>query len=89
MPLYELKCKHCSYEFEAVSTIKKRKGVVCVECGGRTEIQMSPPRKDWFRPGYFESMDMHITSKQHLKEVCLKHNVSSRALGDVRNITEI
>ena len=92
MPLYDLECKSCKHKFEAYSKIKDRKEVVCPQCGGLTEVLMSPPHKDWFRPYWNEHIEyepVYVKSKQHLKELCLKNNVTCRALGDVRGVTEI
>jgi len=94
MPLYELQCLKCGIEFEQLSKIKDREEVLCrIEgCNGRTKILMSPPKRDWFRPHYNPNLGLdpvYVKSKQHLKELCLEKNVTSEALGDVRNITEI
>ncbi len=89
MPTYEMKCLKCNLEFETLCKIKERKEVRCPNCKGRTKILMSPPKRDWFRPHWNENLLTYVRSKEHFKQVCLEQNVTSRALGDIRNIKEI
>lgn len=94
MPLYDLKCTRCEHEFEAYSKINEREEVRCLKCKGACEVLItkSPPHRDWFRPHWNENIDyepVYVRSKQHLKDLCLKNNLTCRALGDVRNIKEI
>jgi putative FmdB family regulatory protein len=93
MPLYDLECEKCGEEFEAFSKIVERDEVRCPKCGGETKILIcSSKQRDWFREGWYEEFDLHpiyVKSKGHMKELCLKYDVTSRALGDIRNIKEI
>lgn len=93
MPLYDFQCLSCEKEFEEMSKIDERKEVKCPKCHGATKIIYKVPFKDdWFKPywdPHFDIKPIFVRSKKHMKELCLKYNVTSRALGDVRNIKEI
>lgn len=92
MPLYEFECLKCHLEFEEFSKIADRESVRCKGCGGKTKILLSPPKRDWFRPWIsedFTGSPIEVRSKNHLKELCEKHGVYSRALGHGRNLKEI
>lgn len=90
MPLYDFKCLKCGEEFEEVAFIIDRNAVVH-SCGGETEVLITGRQsRGWFTPHFNEHMGNNgtfITSKKHLKELCLKHDVTSVALGDVRDHT--
>ena len=91
MPLYEVQCLKCDKEFEAFAKIAERQSIKC-QCGGKTKILMSPPKKDWFKP--FVSEDFNgepilVRTKGHLKQLCEEHGVYSRALGYGRNLKEV
>jgi hypothetical protein len=79
-------------EQEVVCKIKELDGLRC-ECGGKQRVVIkSLPARDWFRPHWNENFDTNpiwVESKAHYKDLCRKYNVTSRALGDVRNIREI
>lgn len=89
MPLYDFQCTCCLKEFEELSKIDDRLRMKCPECGSKTKILLgNVDKRDWFRPHvteHFDDVPTLVRSKGHLKELCLKHNVTSRALGDVRN----
>ncbi len=92
MPLYDYKCLDCDNEFEDLRSINDRANSFCPKCTSRkVKILLSHTSKnqDWFRPGYNEGLDMYIESKDQLKKECLKQNVTSRALGDIRNYHHI
>ena len=83
MPLYDFKCLECGREFEEFSKIEGRLQVVC-KCGGSTQILLSPPHRDWFRPHLNEHLDpdksIFISSKGQYKELCKKYGVQARCL---------
>ena len=89
MPLYDFQCLCCLNEFEEISKISDREKVRCPKCGSKTKILLgNVNKKDWFRPHWtehFTDTPIYVKSKRHMKELCLKHNVTSRALGDVRD----
>ena len=89
MPLYDFKCTCCLHEFEALRKIDERLKTECLRCGSKTKILLGNcDKKDWFRPHtteHFDDTPTYVRSKRHMKELCLKHNVTSKALGDVRN----
>ena len=91
MPLYEVKCTQCSRQFDAFAKIADREAIRC-ECGGSTEIQLSPPHSDWFKP--FTSEDftgspIEVRSKNHYKSLCRQHGVYAKVFGRGFNISEI
>ncbi len=91
MPIYEVQCLKCSKEFEGFAKIAERNEIRC-ECGSKTKVLISPHHNDWFHP--FTSEDftgepVEVRTKNHLKELCRKHGVYSRALGHGFNISEI
>lgn len=93
MPLYDVRCSDCQEEFETVCRIAELKDLRCHKCKGKVEVLITSHKsRDWFREGYYEDLDIHpvyVKSQKHLKELCLKYDVTSRALGDVRSIREI
>jgi hypothetical protein len=97
MPLYDITCKKCG-EKEVqrhLSEVYNDKGYLCVqcECGSLAPIQVTNSHnRDWFREHWRENIDLtpeYITSKNQLKEHCLRNDVTAHCLGDVRNIKEI
>ncbi|MCW7076432.1 MAG: hypothetical protein OCU18_03960 [Candidatus Syntrophoarchaeum sp.] len=87
MPLYDCMCNRCGKEFEAYASVSSRKNIRC-ECGGTSEILITNHKtKDWFKPHvneHFNGKPIEVRSRRHLKELCKKFNVTSRAIGDVR-----
>lgn len=84
--MYDFKCLKCNNEFEDYAKIDDREDVLCPKCQGFTQVLITQGKaKDWFHPHYNEGLEEFVTSKKHYKQLCLKHNVTSRALGDVRN----
>lgn len=92
MPLYDMKCRECGVTREVLCKIQDVPGQYC-DCGGKLDVVITKaPALDWFRPFVTEDFDdtpIHVETKQQLKDLCIKHDVTNRALGDVRNITEI
>ena len=92
MPLYDCKCDNCGREFEVFKKIVDITNIKC-ECGGNARTLITCVKsKDWFTPHYnehFTGEPVFVRSRSHMKDLCRKHNVTSRALGDVRNITEV
>jgi len=90
MPLYDFKCLNCNEEFEQFARIKDRNKVKCW-CDGETEILITNSKNDdWFKPHFnehFTGEPVFVKSRRHMKELCLKHDVTSRALGDFRDYT--
>lgn len=87
MPLYDLQCKVCGSEFEGFAPVNKRHDLKC-KCGGKAKVLITNYRSsDWFKPHINENFNgepIEVKSRSHMKELCLKYNVTSRALGDVR-----
>jgi len=83
VPLYDFQCLKCGKGFEQFSKLDNRLNVKC-SCGGKTSICLTTAKRDWFRVHINEDFDgtpIEVTSKKHLKELCKKHGVYSRALG--------
>jgi len=93
MPLYDMKCLNCGKEQEKFCSVVELHRQECSECGGRLKVLITNSHnQDWFHPHWnehFTGEPIWVRTRGHLKELCLKHNVTSRALGDVRNISEI
>jgi len=92
MPLYDMQCEKCKKQVEIFCKIKDIKNQKC-SCGGRLKILITNyHNQDWFKPHWnehFTDKPVFVRSKRHMKELCLKYNVTSKALGDIRNVTEI
>ena len=92
MPLYDFECLDCGNVFERTATINQREEVKCV-CGGNTGILITNSKsRHWFREHvteHFTGDPLHVKSLGHMKQLCKDNNVTSRAIGDVRNISEI
>ena len=93
MPLYDFQCIGCLHEFEELCKLDKRTKMKCPHCGNKTKILLGNcSKKDWFKPhttDHFTDTPIFVKSKRHFKELCLKHDVTSRALGDVRNYHDL
>jgi len=98
MPVNDIQCSNCGIveRQHTISEMYKYGDKWCIDCtcGLPAEILCSLTMKnnDWFRPHWNRDIDydpVYVESKQHLKELCLKNDVTNHALGDVRNITEI
>lgn len=94
MPLYDFRCEGCGKEFEYLCKIEEMEGVECSDCGGSCKALISHTSKnrDWFRPHWNPNFDLDpvwVETKGKFKELCRRHNVTSRALGDVRNLSEV
>lgn len=87
MPLYDFECPKCKKTFEKFCcindlecyTIKQK----CPICETQLKRLIGGIKKDWFRPHINEDFDgtpIEVTSKKHLKELCKKFGVQSRAL---------
>jgi len=88
-----MKCAGCGWEGERFCRIAELPEQRCDRCGGelRTLITNSH-NQDWFRPHWnenFTDKPIFVRTRSHMKELCRKYDVTSRALGDVRNVTEI
>lgn len=92
MPRYDVECDRCNKEQEVVCKVKELETLQC-DCGGHQRVVIKAlPARDWFRPHWNENFDLnpiYVESKTHYKDLCKKYNVTSRALGDIRNISEI
>ena len=92
MPLYDMKCTRCSNEQERFCRVADLEKQYC-ECGGRLKVIITNyHNQDWFKPHWnehFSGEPIYVRTRSHLKELCKKYDVTSRALGDVRGITEI
>ncbi len=83
MPLYDYRCKKCRFEFESFNKIENRLNQKCPKCKSTCNLLITGVKKDWFRPGYWEDFSeepIYVESKQHLKNLCKKYGVYSRAL---------
>lgn len=93
MPTYDMQCNRCEYEFEHVCRISELEEATCPECKAQARVIIKTlPAKDWFRPHWNPNFDLnpiYVESKSHYKRLCEKYNVTSHALGDIRNIKEI
>lgn len=91
MPLYDFQCESCGKEFEQFATIPKRKEVRCPDCNGATKVLITSTKsKHWFQPHWnpeFTGEPVWVRSLNHYKDLCLRHNVTSRAIGDFRDYT--
>lgn len=83
MPLYDYKCKKCGLEFENFACINDRNRVQC-KCGGKAELLITAKKtKDWFYPHWnehFGNTPIYVRSRNHLRQLCKEHGVTSRAL---------
>lgn len=95
MPRYDMKCNNqdCGYEFENIYRLSELDEAKCPKCRSNVRILITHSKnKDWFHPHWNDSFDLHpifVESRNHLKSLCKRYDVTSRALGDCRNITEI
>lgn len=87
MPLYDFKCKNCEKVFENFCCINEVESFTiqlrCPECNGKVDRLIGGVKKDWFKVHINEDFDgtpIEVTSKKHLKELCKKHGVISKAL---------
>lgn len=92
MPLYDCKCIECDREFETFCKIADLDSLRC-DCGGKAVTLITNARcQDWFKPHWNPNFDIepiYVRSRNHMKQLCRQYNLTSRALGDCRNITEI
>ena len=92
MPRYDVECDECGKEIEVTCKIKELETLRC-DCGGKQRVVIKTLfARDWFRPHWnpnFDTDPIWVESKQHYKDLCLKYDVTSRALGDIRNIKEV
>lgn len=93
--VYDYECQACNFTFETYGE-PEEETTHCLKCNGLAKkVWTKFPNSDWFKPFVTEEFETHyggpikIESKRQLKDLCLKHNLTNRALGDVRNITEI
>jgi putative FmdB family regulatory protein len=89
MPLYDVQCLECKKEFEAFSLIEERTRIKC-KCGGSCKILITNFKSEhWFKPhwnpNFRSDKPVYVRSLNHYKQLCKKHGVTSRAIGDVRN----
>ena len=92
MPLYDVQCTKCGLEFEHLCKIAEATDISCTKCDGKCKTLITGTSRDWFRPHWNPNLDIDpvfVKSKDHFKQLCLERGLTSRALGDVRNITEI
>lgn len=93
MPLYDVKCTSCEREFEHFCKIAEMNDIICETCGGGcVTLITNPNSQDWFKPHWNPNFDLDpifVRSRSHFKQLCLKHDLTPRCMGDVRNITEI
>lgn len=91
MPLYDFQCLDCKMEFEGITRIDDRKEVRCPKCSGKCKTLITSLRsRHWFREHInyeFTGEPIHVRSLQHYKDLCVKHGVTSRAIGDCRDYT--
>lgn len=89
MPLYDVQCEECGREFEAFVRVVEINRIRCEECGGICKTLITCTRsKDWFQPHWspnFELDPVYVKSRNHFRELCVKHDVTSKVMGDVRN----
>ena len=92
MPLYDAKCMICGKEFEHFCHIDEIDRIIC-NCGGRAKTLITNTRsQDWFKPHWNPNFDIEpvfVRSRNHMKQLCKQYNLTSRALGDCRNISEV
>lgn len=87
MPLYDVECQSCGKLFEIFCCIKDLPHTIinqkCPNCKGEVKQVITQIKRDWFRVHVNEDFDgtpITITSKKHLKDLCKKHGVQSKAL---------
>jgi putative FmdB family regulatory protein len=91
VPLYDVKCTECNKEFDAFAKIADRLDIKC-SCGGPTEILLSSPHSDWFKPFVSEDFTgepIEVRSKNHYRSLCKQHGVYAKVFGRGFNISEI
>ncbi len=93
MPLYDVKCKRCHKEFEAVAKIDERESIKC-KCGGDTTILISLPHHTNRYPFWHEHLDpfkpVLVKSRSHFKQLCKQYDVyAPHEFGQGYNISEI
>lgn len=91
MPRYDVGCEVCGHEFEAISRMAENHLIKCEKCGGSTKVFITNSRtQHWFKPHInyeFTGEPIEVKSLNHYKQLCIRHGVTSRATGDVRNYT--
>lgn len=85
MPLYDFKCNECGEEFEDISPASAIAKAWCPQCKEVKDVTVliTKANKDWFVPHInddFDGTPIEVTSRKHLRELCKKHGVYSRAL---------
>jgi putative FmdB family regulatory protein len=87
MPLYDFECLTCGEVFENFCCLNELESLTikqkCPHCKGKVKRLIGGMKKDWFQVHINEDFDgtpIEVTSKRHLKELCKKHGVTSRAL---------
>ena len=89
MPLYDVQCEDpgCGQVQEIFCCINSLSHTIistrCNRCGGPVKQVMSKFGLGWFKPHInydFDGTPIHVESKQHLKQLCKKFGVQSRAL---------
>lgn len=92
MPLYDVKCQACQKEFEHFCKIADLPSIRC-DCGGQCQTLITNSRtQDWFKPFWHPNLShepIFVESRNHFKQLCKKYGMTSHALGDCRNITEV
>jgi len=77
MPLYVYECKQCQHGFEAFSSVKQRKEMVCPRCGSSCNIILTAPNVQATKPfitPHIDGKPRLIKSKGHMREVLKEHN---------------
>jgi len=89
MPLYDLQCQNekCNRTFEIFCCIADLQSYImkqkCPHCGSKVKQVLSKFGMGWFKPHVnwdFDGTPIQVESKQHLKQLCKKYGVQSRAL---------
>ena len=82
MPIYDFDCHRCGRTEEAFETISSRLEHSCIACGHAMVICLGFRTKDaneYSRrryPYYDESLDRHLSSEKHKREVLKEMNIT-------------
>jgi len=81
MPLYDLKCNSCGFEFETLCRIASYP--TCPRCSANVRLLIKRVRTKLFPAGWWNDIGpepIYISSRSQLKKECDKHGVYAKYL---------